>query len=256
MKGSAHILANFQKLRQEERKALAVLVDPDKGDVASWQNLAALCLAAKVDYFFVGGSLLTTGSLKLCIATLKNAATKIPVIIFPGSATQVDSQADALLLLSLISGRNADLLIGQHVAAAPFLKQSQLELLPTGYMLVDGGAPTTVSYMSNSQPIPHNKPDIAACTALAGTMLGLQTIYLDTGSGAKQAVSAKMVAAVRKEIGVPLLVGGGIRSAETAGKLARAGADILVVGNVLEKEPELVLDMASAIHESLKTPNA
>lgn len=254
MKGSTPILSALQQLPVNGRKALAVLVDPDKGNAESWSDLAKLCQAAKVDHFFVGGSLMSGSDLNLCIKTLKQHS-NIPVTIFPGSAMQIDASADALLLLSLISGRNAELLIGQHVMAAPYLKKSGLELLPTGYMLIDGGQPTTVSYISNTQPIPHNKPDIAAAIALAGTQLGLQVVYLDAGSGAAQSISSEMVAAVRKQIeDIPLLVGGGIRSAATAKELVDAGADMLVVGNVLEHSPELVLDIAAAIHDNVKTP--
>lgn len=254
MKGSGNILTSLRQLNAGEKKGLAVLVDPDKGNTRTWTDLVKLCKAARVDHFFVGGSLMSGSGLRTCINTLKQNS-DIPVTIFPGSAMQIDEAADALLLLSLISGRNAELLIGQHVMAAPYLKQSGLEILPTGYILVDGGAPTTVSYISNTQPIPHNKPDIAAATALAGVQLGLQVIYLDAGSGAQQHITPAMVSAVKLQIEeVPLIVGGGIRSASAARELIKAGADMLVVGNILEQDPELVLDIAAAVHEEVKTP--
>ncbi len=231
------------------RKAIAVLVDPDKTTENDWHMLVPLAESAAVDYLFVGGSLLMDDRLKACVSYFKNHS-NLPVVLFPGSPAQIVPDADALLLLSLISGRNPELLIGQHVLAAPKLKQSGLETIATGYMLVDGGAPTTVSYISNTTPIPANKPDIAACTALAGTMLGLKAIYLDAGSGARNAVPAVMIEAVRQQVNTPLLVGGGIRSAAAAKRACRAGADIVVVGNALEKDPLLIADLARAVHQS------
>jgi putative glycerol-1-phosphate prenyltransferase len=153
-----------------------------------------------------------------------------------------------VLFLSLISGRNAELLIGHHVTAAPTIKAVGLEAIPTGYMLVDGGRPTTVSYVSQTLPIPHDKPGIAAATALAGELLGLQTIYLDTGSGALRSVSPAMIAAVRGTVNIPLIVGGGIRDAAQARALCEAGADVLVVGTAFEQDPELIFAMSEAVH--------
>lgn len=172
---------------------------------------------------------------------------RYPRILFPGNVLQVSREAEAILLLSLISGRNPDLLIGQHVIAAPYLKESGLEILPTGYLLIDGGSPTSVSYMSNTIPIPANKPDIARCTAMAGEMLGLRLMYLDAGSGARNPVPEAMIRAVRSEIGVPLIVGGGIRIPEQAMAAVSAGADLIVIGNAVEQSPQLILEMAEAI---------
>lgn len=172
----------------------------------------------------------------------------IPCVIFPGSLQQVSSKADAILLLSLISGRNPELLIGQHVVAAPYLRESGLEVISTGYMVVDGGAPTTVSYISGTHPIPANKSDIAVCTAIAGEMLGLKITYLDAGSGALHPVSEEMIAAVSRHVATPVIVGGGIRTPEKAYANVRAGADVIVIGNALEKEPTLLLEMADAVH--------
>lgn len=233
--------------KQQGSKALAVLIDPDKSSVQHIDQLANLATTAGVDYFFVGGSLMVSNNLDACIHAIKKRCA-IPVILFPGAPAQISSSADALLYLSLISGRNAELLIGQHVLSAPTVKRSGLEILPTGYMVIDGGAPTTVSYISGAAPIPANKPDIALCTALAGEMLGLKIIYLDAGSGAKKAVSEEMVATIATQISVPLFVGGGIRNAEKAYALCNAGADVVVAGNILEKDPELVKDMAAAVH--------
>ena len=174
----------------------------------------------------------------------------IPVILFPGSPSQVTPHADALLYLSLISGRNPELLIGQHVLSAPFVKQSGLEILSTGYIVVDGGAPTTVSYISNASPIPADKGDIALCTALAGEMLGMKLIYMDAGSGAKQAITTSMIKRVSSQITIPLIVGGGIKTPEKAIENCRAGADLIVVGNAIEKNSKLLSEMSAAIKSS------
>ena len=170
------------------------------------------------------------------------------MVLFPGNSSQLSYKADGILFLSLISGRNPDLLIGRHVISAPFLKMSPLEVISTGYMLVDGGVPTTVLYMSNTQPIPATKDDVAVCTAMAGELLGLKLIYMDAGSGAKNAISESMISAVRGAIAVPLIVGGGISTPEKARLNVLAGADVVVVGNAIEKDPQLVLSIADAVH--------
>ena len=176
--------------------------------------------------------------------------TDIPMILFPGNSFQLSYKADGLLFLSLISGRNADLLIGKHVITAPFLKISPLEIMSTGYMLIDGGISTTVQYMSNTIPIPSTKDDIAVCTAMAGELLGLKMIYLDAGSGAQKPVSTSMIDAVSTAIDIPLIVGGGIRTPQKAYENVKAGADVIVVGNAIEKDPQLIIDMAAAVHEA------
>lgn len=242
----------MQIAKVANQKQLAVLVDPDKGSPLSWAQLAALANANGVDFFLVGGSLLVHQRLEDCVATLKKHS-NIPVILFPGSPTQVTPLADGILLLSLISGRNADLLIGQHVQAAAPIKNSGLQILPTGYMLVDGGAPTTVSYISNTLPIPANKPEIGAITALAGEQLGLKLIYLEAGSGAENPVPQEMINAVSKQIDIPLIVGGGIRNGEAAYKACKAGADVIVIGTAFEEQPELLPEIASAVKAVYKT---
>src|SRR5205814_1035231 len=172
----------------------------------------------------------------------------IPVILFPGTPSQVSRHADGLLYLSLISGRNPELLIGQHVISAPAVRKSGLEIISTGYMVIDGGAPTTVSYISNATPIPADKDDIAVCTAMAGEMLGMKLIYMDAGSGAKRAISEEMISRVAKVISVPLIIGGGIKEPEKAYLNCKAGADLIVVGNAIEKDPSLIKEMAAAVH--------
>jgi putative glycerol-1-phosphate prenyltransferase len=233
--------------RKQQQKAFAVLIDPDKLDTVGLQKTIALAVESKVDYVFVGGSLVVTDTLDQIVAQIKQACT-IPVVLFPGSPDQITPKADALLYLSLISGRNPELLIGQHVISAPFVKQSGLEIIPVGYMLIDGGTPTTVSYISNTNPIPSNKNDIAACTAMAGEMLGLKVTYMDAGSGAKNPIPASMIQQVAKHTGTPIIVGGGITTPEKAIENCKAGADIIVVGNAIEKDSNLIKAIADAIH--------
>lgn len=235
------MLAETFSSLKENRKAFAWLVDPDKctGDKVEEQVILADKLG--VDFIFVGGSLIFNHIDQL-IGRIK-PLTHIPVIIFPGSPLQISAQADAILLLSLISGRNPDYLIGNHVVAAPFLKESGLEILPTGYILVNGGRQTSVSYMSNTQPIPFNKPDIAYATAMAGEMLGLRIIYMDAGSGADRPISGEMIQQVSSGIRVPLIVGGGIRTPQQVKEAYAAGADVVVVGNAAEKNHGLLQEL-------------
>jgi putative glycerol-1-phosphate prenyltransferase len=235
--------------KKNGQKSFAVLIDPDTVSPSTLHETINLATDAKVDYLFVGGSLVTSDNLDATIQLIKSRCS-IPVLLFPGSPSQISRQADALLYLSLISGRNADYLIGQHVISAPFVKRSGLELIPTGYMVIDGGAATTVSYISNATPIPADKADIAMCTAMAGEMLGMKLIYMDAGSGAKKAIAEEMIAAVGKHIEVPLVVGGGIRTAEKAYLNCKAGADVIVVGNAIEKDASLITEMAAAIHSA------
>ncbi len=237
----------YQKLLQTNTPKLAVLIDPDKQSQVNLKKLVQLAQDARVDFFFVGGSLLMDDSFEATVTFIKEHSA-IPVIIFPGNNYQVSARADALLFLSLISGRNAEYLIGQHVLAAPSIKKTKIETIPTGYLLIDGGNISTTSYITQTVPIPNDKPDIAVATALAGEMLGMKLIYLEAGSGAKKTVSADMIKAIKMNVSVPLIVGGGIRSGEMAEKLCLAGADILVVGNILEKEPDLLMEISLAVH--------
>jgi phosphoglycerol geranylgeranyltransferase len=233
--------------RKQGRKSFTVLVDPDKVNNASIEQLVHLAVTAKVDYFFVGGSLVISDNVDECIQQIK-ASCDIPVILFPGSPSQVSKYADALLYLSLISGRNPELLIGQHVISAPYIKQSGLEIMPTGYMVIDGGAPTTVSYISNATPIPADKNEIAMCTAMAGEMLGMKLIYMDAGSGAKRPITEQMIQKVSSHIDSPLIIGGGIVDAEKAYLNCKAGADVIVVGNAIEKDASLIKEISDAVH--------
>ena len=242
-------MAIYDKFNDKKRKKLAVLIDPDKPSDAQILSMVEKANAADVDFFFVGGSLLVTDSLDHCIRLIKEHS-KIPVLIFPGNSLQISKYCDGFLLLSLISGRNPEMLIGRHVIAAPYLKLYGNEIIPTGYMLIDSGKATSVTYMSDTTPIPHDKDDIAVCTALAGEMLGLKLIYLEAGSGAAMPVSTSMISKVRQMVGLPLIVGGGIKTPEMAAEAAKAGADVIVIGTAFEKEPELLNKFAEAIHSA------
>lgn len=241
------LIQQFQELKNFGRKAFAVLIDPDKAVLQRIPAMIQKLEAARVDLILVGGSLVHGDEIHALVPLIK-AHTRIPVVLFPGSLYQITPEADGILFLSLISGRNPDLLIGKHVEAAPILKKTRLEILPTGYMLIDSGRPTTANYMSGTLPVPRDKPDIATATAIAGQMLGLKLIYMDGGSGAEFPVSHDMIRAVSGQIDIPLLVGGGIRNPEKAEKAWEAGADIVVVGHAIEKDPEagLIMEIADA----------
>jgi putative glycerol-1-phosphate prenyltransferase len=236
------------------QKLFALLIDPDKITMGKLTSTIEIAEKANVDFIFIGGSLVVTSKLDEIILHIKKE-TSIPLVIFPGNPSQVSRYADGILYLSLISGRNPDLLIGQHVVSVPMVKESGLEVISTGYMLIDGGEPTSISYISNTTPIPSNKNEIAVCTALAGEMLGMKTIYMDAGSGAKTPITESMIKAVASQIKIPLIVGGGIREPEKAYLNCKAGADMIVVGNAIEKDSRLIIEMASAIMASGNVKN-
>lgn len=241
-----HLYEQLTAAKQRGEKRLAVLIDPDQLRLKRLEDVLDLAVECGVHYFFIGGSLVVNNMLDEVLMGIRQRC-NIPLVLFPGNSFQLSYKADAILFLSLISGRNPELLIGQHVIAAPFLKMSPLEVISTGYMLIDGGVQTAVQYMSNTYPIPANKADIAVCTALAGEMLGLKMIYLEAGSGAQNPVPENMIKAVSGAISIPLIVGGGIRTPERAAAGLRAGADLLVVGNAVEKEPGLLREMMAAV---------
>lgn len=243
------IYTGLLEAKKRGEKKFVVLLDPDKLRLKKLEQTLDLALECKVDYFFIGGSLVVNNMLDNLLANIRQRC-DIPMILFPGNSFQLSYRADAILFLSLISGRNPELLIGQHVISAPFLKMSPLEIISTGYMLIDGGVQSSVQYMSNTYPIPAAKDDIAVCTALAGELLGLKMIYLDAGSGAQNPVSESMIESVSSAVQVPLIVGGGIRTPEKVAINLKAGADIIVVGNAIEKDPVLIREMAAAARQT------
>lgn len=244
----SRIYDHLQHKKKHKQKLFAVLLDPDNLTERTCGQLIQLSNINSIDYFLIGGSLVSTTNQAALIKLIKQTS-NIPVLLFPSSSLHIDTNADGILLLSLISGRNPDFLIGQHVISAPILKASKLQLLPTGYMLIDSGRPTTASYMSGTMPLPHNKPGIAACTALAGEQLGLHLIYLDGGSGALHPVTGEMIMAVRQTVEVPIIVGGGINTVQKAENALLAGADMIVVGNEIERNPTFISEVAKAINK-------
>jgi putative glycerol-1-phosphate prenyltransferase len=220
------------------KKSIALLLDPDKSTGDSLHNILQYAIGSKTDYIFAGGSL-TFSSIDNLISDIRKLCA-IPVILFPGNLLQLTLKADIILLLSLISGRNPELLIGNHVIAAPHLKDVREKLVSVGYMLIGCGKKTSVEYISQTEPIPCDKPEIAVATALAGEMLGMQMIYLEAGSGATNPVPLNIVKAVRQNISIPLAVGGGIKSKDEVEDIYNAGADLIILGNGCEKNPELL----------------
>lgn len=223
-------------------KGIAVLIDPDKfkSTIAIEQYLEKIKLA-QPDFLFIGGSSVTKSDFNRCVDTAKKILS-IPIIIFPGASHHLSKNADALLFLSLISGRNPDFLIGQHVEAMDELAQIDIETIPTSYLLIDGGKMTSVQYVSRTQPIPQNEISIATKTALAGKYLGQKLIYADAGSGAIQPISSAMIKALSK-INSPLIIGGGLKTIKGIQEAHESGANLVVIGNKLEEDIDFLLDL-------------
>lgn len=242
----------ISEAKKDNRGLLVVLIDPDKITIAECKTFAQSAESKGIDIVLVGGSLLSTNQFGPVIETLK-ANTKLPVVIFPGSHMQVNQHADAILFLSLISGRNPEYLIGNQVIASPMIKAMKLEPISTGYMIIDSGKPTSASFMSNSLPIPRNKPDIAAVHALAAEYLGMKQVYLEGGSGAENPVPVEMIQMVSKTTSIPIWVGGGIKTPEDARIRIEAGATAIVIGTHFEKNNghHLVESFAEAIKEKV-----
>lgn len=224
-----------QLLTGRSKPAVAVLIDPEKANTDNISKIIDQCNQCKADAIFIGGSLVSENPEQLI--SIIHQLTDIPVILFPGSIIQISNNADAILLLSLISGRNPEYLIGNHVLAAKSLYNSNLQIIPTGYILIDGGNVTSVQYISNTTPIPSNKPELVVATAIAGKLLGLKAIYLEAGSGANKPVSPEIISEVKKNIDIPIIVGGGIRTHAQFTEAANAGANLIVIGNSLESDP-------------------
>lgn len=236
-------------IRNQKGAGYLVLIDPDKQGVEDAAALAVQADEAGVDAFLVGSSLLMSDRMEAVIRRIKELC-HLPVIISPGASSHLSRHADAILFLSLISGRNPNFLIGEHVKAAPLIKKYSIEAIPTGYMLIDGGVCTSVQFMSATMPIPRDKPDIAVVHAMAAELLGMKAVYLECGSGSRLSVPDEMISAVKGEIDIPLIVGGGITEPDVAAAKVQAGADFIVTGNVLEKTDNLALmrEFARAIH--------
>lgn len=243
------------RVRHQRGAGFIVLVDPDKLPEDRLPAFVARCAEADVDAFFVGGSLLQATMFERYVQRMK-AVSPLPVIGFPGSLGQLTAALDAVLYLSVISGRNPEYLFGQHVHAAPLIRRLGLEPIPTGYMLIESGRVTTAQYMSHTLPIPRHKPDVAAATALAAEMMGMRLLYADGGSGADEAVPDAVVEAVTDVCRTPLLVGGGLRTPRDVEQKVQAGAAFVVVGNAIEQHPDagFVAEMAAAAHLAVPRP--
>ena len=227
------------------KKKIALLIDPDKPN-KNLQSFIENAKNLKVDFFFVGGSIVNN-SVADIVTRIKKIASNIPVILFPGDANQFTDKADAILYLSLISGRNPDFLIGQHITNSVEIKKSGIKVIPTGYILIDGGKKTSVQKVSKTVPIPTNNINLAISTAVAGELLGMQAIYLEAGSGALNSVPTELINSIKKNISKTLIVGGGIKTKEQIKEILNAGANIIVVGNYLEDKPELLQEFAETV---------
>lgn len=240
------IYPQLVKNKANNKKSFAVLIDPDYLKINNLDAIINIANKHKLDYFFIGGSLILQDRLEETLKIIREN-TRIPTVLFPGNGFQINYLADALLFLSLVSGRNPDYLIGKQVEAAPKLHMSGLEIISTAYMIIDGQSSNTASYISQTQPIPHDKPEIALATALASQYLGFKLLYLDAGSGAKKPVNKEMISKVSQLIQIPIIVGGGISNGKTAHEMYSAGADLVVIGNAIEKDPSLIAEITYLI---------
>lgn len=248
MKTNSNIYSQIAKNAKNRVKMFAVLIDPDKQNEEELLKTIYVCNESNIDFFFVGGSIINHGDIDKTVRIIKENSTK-PVIIFPGNPDQITNHADAILFLSLISGRNPEFLISHHVNAAPIIKETNLEVIPTGYLLVDCGKTTTAIYVSDTNPIPYSNSIIAANTALAGEYLGLKLTYIDGGSGAKKCISNEMIIKTKAALNGPLIIGGGIKTSTAAKEIYNAGADIIVVGNGAEYNRNLIEEITQVKNE-------
>jgi len=246
------VYANILKQKAKNKKSIAIVIDPDKANKEIIIHELSKITSESIRYIFVGGSLLSEDFTSGIINVLKEHS-KLPIISFPGNVMQINTSANAILFLSLISGRNPEYLIGQHIVSAPRLHASGIEVIPTGYILIDGGNISSTTYISNTLPIPSTKTDIAACTALAGEMLGLKLLFLEAGSGAITPVSPQMIKKVRGVTSIPIIIGGGIRTSKDMLNAAEAGADIIVLGSLLEKDFSKLHNMGKILDEYNRT---
>lgn len=233
-----------------ERPKFAVLIDPDHEDHINFGLLLGFMAKGVADIVLVGGSSSERNNIDSVVQKIKSV-TDIPVLLFPGNSMQITDQADGLLLPSLISGRNSEYLIGKHVEAAGVIYESGIPVFPMGYILIDGGYQSAVSYVTQTAPIPANKYELAAQTALAGQLLGLSCIYLESGSGANEPAKREMIKCVRKRVDIPLIVGGGIRTKVDISNAIDAGANMVVLGTILEESPEQITSLYEAFADQI-----
>jgi len=239
------------KIKNDKGAGYLVLIDPDKGSIEKLTELAKTCEKQEVDGLLIGGSLLLSTRFDELVKAIKKAVS-IPVILFPGSSRQISAHADAILFMSLISGRNPQNLIGEQVMAAPVVRETGIEPISMGYMLVESGQTTSAEFISNTRPLPRNKPEIAVAHALAAEYLGMKLVYLEGGSGADHSVPEEMIQAVESVLSIPLIVGGGIRNADEAGRKVKAGASFIVTGNFFESQEneKKLIQFAETIHNA------
>lgn len=228
----------IDKIKKKERQLYAVLIDPDRLFQENLQKIIDYGRRGMYDFIFIGGSLVNN-STEDVISQIKSEI-NIPVILFPGNPSQFSEKADAILFLSLISGRNPEFLIGHHVNSAQKIKKSNIEVIPTGYILIQSDKVSSTEYITNTKPIPANKPEIVVSTALAGELLGMKLIYIEGGSGASNSVNQKIITEVKKNVSLPIIVGGGIKNTEDFKMVAQSGADLIVVGTAIEQNPDLI----------------
>ena len=243
------ILNYLLSIKEEKGAGYIVLIDPDKNSEKKLEEKISKINNSGVDAIFVGGSLILDNNCERRVSVIKSLS-ELPVIFFPGGISQLNKYYDAMLFMSILSGRNPHYLIGEQVVAAPIVKDLGIEVIPTGYLIVDGGNNSSVQFMSGSNPIPIEKPDILVAHALAAQYLGKKLVYLESGSGAKKSIPNKLVNAVNSYIDVPIIVGGGIRSPESAYEKVQAGASFIVTGSVIENDSmALIKEFADAIHK-------
>ena len=243
------ILSKLNDCVEKKGAGFIVLIDPDKKNDKNIDQLVEKAHQNGVDAIFVGGSIIMDGLYHKRVERIKSIS-EIPVILFPGGVNQINKHYDAMLFMSLLSGRNSHYLIGEQVIAAPIVKDYGIETIPTGYLLIDGGSPTSVEVISGTKPLPSNRPDIIVSHALAAQFLGMELIYLEAGSGALNEVPGDVVRKVADEINIGLIVGGGIRTPEDANSIVNSGASFVVIGSAIEKSAELMEEFSSSIHSN------
>ena len=241
------VLSELNDCVEKKGAGFIVLIDPDKKNDKNIDQLVEKANQNGVDAIFVGGSIMMDGLYHKRVERIKSIS-EIPVILFPGGVNQINKHYDAMLFMSLLSGRNSHYLIGEQVIAAPIVKDYEIETIPTGYLLIDGGSPTSVEVVSGTKPLPSNRPDIIVSHALAAQFLGMELIYLEAGSGALNEVPEDVVKKVADEINIGLIVGGGICTPEDANSIVNSGASFVVIGSAIEKSAELMEEFSSAIH--------